>query len=31
MGLLMIPISPGRIKCATLSLKAVQEAIEWVD
>ena len=28
MELLMIPISPGRIKCATLSLKALQEAVE---
>ena len=28
MELLMIPISPGRMKCATLSLKALQEAIE---
>ena len=28
MKLLMIPISPGRIKCATLSLKAVQGAIK---
>ena len=27
MELLMIPISPGRMKCATLSLKALQEAV----